>query len=136
MSIIILEEQPDTEAAVQLLAELDADLSRHPYPPESRHAFTIEKLVRENVALFIARYDGEPAGCGGLKLFANDYGEVKRMYVRPRYRGLGLGKALLNHLAEYARQREVGVLRLETGIYQLDAIGLYERFGFEKRSPF
>lgn len=40
------------------------------------------------VAFFITRYEGEPAGCGGLKLFGTGYGEVKRMYVRPAYRGL------------------------------------------------
>lgn len=88
------------------------------------------------VAFFITRYEGEPAGCGGLKLFGTGYGEVKRMYVRPAYRGSGLGKAMLNCLAEYARERQVNVLRLETGIYQKEAIGLYERFGFQRRPPF
>lgn len=58
------------------------------------------------------------------------------MYVRPVYRGLGLGKAMLKRLTEYARERQVSVLRLETGIYQTDAIGLYEAFGFQRRPPF
>jgi len=92
--------------------------------------------VREGVAFFVTRYDGEPAGCGGLKLFGKEYGEVKRMYVRPTYRGLGLGKAMLNHLAEYAWGWQVSILRLETGIYQTEAIGLYEGFGFQRRPPF
>jgi ribosomal protein S18 acetylase RimI-like enzyme len=43
---------------------------------------------------------------------------------------------MLNHLAEYALQQGVEVLRLETGIYQLEAIGLYERFGFQCIPPF
>ena len=107
-----------------------------PYPPQSRHAFSIDQLVREGVTFFIAWYEGKPAGCGGLKLFGGEYGEVKRMYVRPAYRGLGLGKAMLNHLAEYAQGRHVNVLRLETGIYQTEAIGLYERVGFQRRPPF
>ena len=50
--------------------------------------------------------------------------------MRPVYRGRGLGKAVLNHLAAYARQQQVNVLRLETGIYQVEAIGLYESWGF------
>jgi GNAT superfamily N-acetyltransferase len=58
------------------------------------------------------------------------------MYVRSVYRGAGLGKAMLHHLAEYARERQVRVLRLETGIYQLEAMGLYESFGFQRRPPF
>ena len=82
-------------------------------------------LVREDVAFFVTRYRGEPAGCGGLKLFGTEYGEIKQMYVRPAYRGLGLGKVMLNRLAEYARERQVSVLRLEPGIYQKEAIGLY-----------
>ena len=43
---------------------------------------------------------------------------------------------MLNHLAQYARERQVDMLRLETGIYQTDAIGLYERYGFQRRPPF
>lgn len=136
MPITIVEERPDSAAAVQLLTELDTHLNPHLYPPESRHAFSIDKLLREGVAFFVMQYDGTPAGCGGLKLFGREYGEVKRMYVRPVYRGLGLGKAMLNRLAEYARERQVSVLRLETGIYQTAAIGLYEGFGFERRPPF
>ena len=136
MSIAIVEQRPDSEDAAQLLAELDAELHQHPYPPESRHAFSVDKLVREGVAFFVTRYEGTPAGCGGLKLFGSEYAEVKRMYVRPANRGFGLGKAMLNHLAEYAQGRQVSVLRLETGIYQPEAIRLYERFGFQRRPPF
>jgi ribosomal protein S18 acetylase RimI-like enzyme len=136
MTIIITEARPDTADAAQLLAELDAHLAAKPYPQESRHAFSIEKLLREAVAFFVARYAGEPAGCGGVKLFGAEYGEVKRMYVRPAYRGYGLGKAMLAHLAAYAREQQVTVLRLETGIYQAAAIGLYEGFGFQRRPPF
>jgi GNAT superfamily N-acetyltransferase len=136
MPITIVEERPDSADAMQLINELDAHLAGHPYPQESRHAFSIDKLVREGVAFLVARYEGKPAGCGGLKLFGREYGEIKRMYVRPVYRGFGLAKAMLKRLAEYARERQVSVLRLETGIYQTEAIGLYESFGFQRRSPF
>ena len=134
-AITITPERPDTPDARQLLAELDAYLLELPYKAESRHAFPIEKLLREQVAFFVTRYDGHPAGCGGLKLYP-DYGEVKRMFVRPSHRGLGLGKAMLDHLASLTRQQGIDVLRLETGIYQVEAIGLYERYGFDRRTPF
>ena len=134
-AITITPERPDTPDARQLLAELDAYLLELPYKAESRHAFPIEKLLREQVAFFVTRYDGHPAGCGGLKLYP-DYGEVKRMFVRPSHRGLGLGKAMLDHLASLTRQQGIDVLRLETGIYQIEAIGLYERYGFDRRTPF
>ncbi len=136
MPITIVEVRPDSADAMQLIAELDAHLAEQAYPQESRHAFSVDQLVREGVALFVTRCEAQPAGCGGLKLFGSEYAEVKRMYVRPAYRGLGLGKAMLNHLSEYARERQVGVLRLETGIYQTEAIRLYEGFGFQRRPPF
>jgi putative acetyltransferase len=136
MSITIAEVAPDSSEAIQLISELDAHLQSHPYPPQSRHAFSVDKLLREGVAFFVADYKGETGGCGGIKIFPNDYGEVKRMWVRPHLRGLGLAKAMLNHLADYALSRGVKVLRLETGIYETEAIALYERFGFQRRSPF
>jgi len=136
MQITITEERPDAPDALKLLSELDEALWLHPYPPQSRHAFTVEKLLREGVSFFVARIGAEAAACGGLKIFGSDYGEVKRMYVRPAYRGRGLGKAVLNNLAAYARRAEVSVLRLETGIYQVEAIGLYEGWGFTRRPPF
>ncbi len=65
-----------------------------------------------------------------------DYGEVKRMFVRPQFRGLGLGKLMLDRLSEFALETQVNILRLETGIYQTEAIQLYEKYGFKRRSPF
>jgi GNAT superfamily N-acetyltransferase len=58
------------------------------------------------------------------------------MYVRPLYRGRGYAKTILNHLAGVALDRDVFVLRLETGIYQGEAIGLYEGWGFTRIGPF
>lgn len=136
MPITIVEASPDSPEAFALINELDEYLNGLPYPDRSRHAYSINKLLREGVAFFVAHYEGNPAACGGIKLFDGEYGEVKRMYVRPTYRGLGLGKAMLNHLAQYAREREVDLLRLETGIYQTEAIGLYARYGFQRRPPF
>ena len=136
MSISITEVAPDAEDAVRLIGELDAHLMAHPYPAQSRHAFSVEKLLRERVVFFITHYEGNLAGCGGIKLFGAEYGEVKRMYVRPAFRGKGLGKAMLNRLLDYARSKDVDLLRLETGIYEVEAIGLYERFGFQRRGPF
>ena|SRR5947207_457925 len=133
---VITEERPDSTDALKLLSELDEELWRHPYPSQSRHAFSVEKLLREKVAFFVARVDAEPVACGGIKIFAGDYGEVKRMYVREARRGRGLGKAILGHLAGYAQQQQVRLIRLETGIYQVEAIRLYERWGFQRRPPF
>src|SRR5260370_5802891 len=120
----IMAERPDSPAALQLIAELEAVLNPL-YSPESRHGLSVEKLLREGVAFFVTRVDGQAAGCGGVQLFGAAYGEVKRMYVRPQFRGLGLGRLMLDHLAAYCQLRGVTVLRLETGIYQVEAISLY-----------
>jgi len=132
---VIVAERPDTSDALTLIAELESYLVPL-YPSESRHGYSVEKLLREGVAFFVMREDVVATGCGGAQLFGTEYGELKRMYVRPQFRGLGLGKLMLNHLADYVRQKGVGVLRLETGIYQEEAIGLYEGFGFQRIPPF
>jgi ribosomal protein S18 acetylase RimI-like enzyme len=77
-----------------------------------------------------------PAGCGGIKLFHQEYGKIKRMYVRPAFRGRGPGKAMLAHLAQFTSWHGIALLRRETGIYETEAIGLYESFGFRRCPPF
>jgi len=131
----ITEERPDGSDASALIDELESHLASL-YPSESRHGYSVEKLLRNGVALFVIREGEVPAGCGGVQIFGTEYGELKRMYVRPNFRGLGLGKLILNHLAGYALQRGVSLLRLETGIYQTEAIGLYEASGFQRVPPF
>jgi putative acetyltransferase len=135
MSVTIVPERPDTTDAIALITELEAHLEPL-YPAKSRHGFSIDKLIAENVPFFVLRFDGAVAGCGGVKLFGTEYGEIKRMYVRPQFRGMGFAKLILDHLAAYALEHSVSLLRLETGIHQLEAIGLYERMGFQRIPPF
>ena len=135
MSTIITWERPDTADAVALIEELEAHLDPL-YPSESRHGYSVEKLIAQQVAFFVLRDHGTPAGCGGIQLFGTGYGELKRMYVRPQFRGLGYGRLLLNHLADHARANGIGLLRLETGIHQAPAIRLYEGMGFQQIGPF
>lgn len=135
MTIEIARERADSPDATALVAELEAYLIPM-YPLEAHYGYDVEKLLREDVAFFVIRVDGVAAGCGGVQLFGTDYGEIKRMYVRPAFRGQGLAKRMLAHLAAHVRERGVGLLRLETGIYQPEALGLYERYGFQRCGPF
>ena len=135
MRTVITAERPDTADAMLLISELEAHLDPL-YPKTSRHGYSIEKLMEQGVAFFVMRQDGVAAGCGGIELFGMESGEVKRMYVRPQFRGLGLAKLMLDHLAAYARQHNIHLLRLETGIHQKEAMALYERMGFQRIPPF
>jgi putative acetyltransferase len=135
MSTTITRERPDTPDAVALILELEAELDPL-YPRTSRHGYSVDKLIAQGVIFFVVRSDGAAAGCGGVQLFGAEYGELKRMYVRPAFRGQGIAKKLLEHLEDYTRDQQIGLLRLETGIHQHAAIGLYERMGYQPIPPF
>lgn len=135
MPAIVTPERPDTADARALIAELEAELAPH-YPRESRHGFSVERLIADAVPFFLIREQGTAAGCGGVKVIGGEYGELKRMYVRPHFRGMGLARLMLTHLSDHVDRQGVRLLRLETGIHQRAAIGLYERMGFRRIPPF
>lgn len=135
MPISITQERPDTPDATALIVELDAVLEPL-YPRESRHGYSVQKLIDQGVAFFVLRDQGAPAACGGVQLAGAEFGELKRMYVRPQFRGRGFAKQIMARLADYTRERGARLLRLETGIHQIEAIGLYERWGFRRIPPF
>jgi len=118
-----------TPEAAALLAELDRDLGSC-YSEEQQHGLRPEALFQPNVRFFLARVDGTALGCGGVALY-DGFAEVKRMFTDQAARGRGVAKALLTHLETVAREAGMTLLRLETGIHQLDAIAFYERMGFE-----
>ncbi|MFE6759261.1 GNAT family N-acetyltransferase [Streptomyces sp. NPDC057684] len=84
----------------------------------------------------VARLHGEPVGCAGLKLPAGAPAEIKRMWVDPRTRGLGLGRRFLAELETRAARHGCDVLRLDTNKALTDAIGLYHSFGFQEVAAF
>src|SRR6266446_9846913 len=106
MAAIITPERPDSADAIALITELEAHLDPL-YPAKSRHGYSVEKLLAQGVAFFVLRDNDIPAGCGGIQLLGSAYGELKRMYVRPQFRGSGFGRLLLDHLADYARAQGV-----------------------------
>ena len=128
MSITIERVNAPTDELAALIGELDGALGAN-YEPHQRHGLSLAQLFEPHVRFFIGWLDGTAAGCGGVALF-DDYAEVKRMYTRPASRGRGLAKALLQRIEQEARATGKPMLRLETGPYQHEAIGLYERMGF------
>src|SRR5688572_14171803 len=128
-------EKPDKAEIVDLVRQLDEYL-KSLYPPESNHLLDIKTLMAENI-LFLTAKDGQRyVGCGALRLFKGEYAEVKRMYVLPSERGKRIAYQILTELQRLASESGLEILRLETGIHQLEALGLYEKFGFYRIEPF
>ncbi|MCM2423745.1 helix-turn-helix domain-containing GNAT family N-acetyltransferase [Streptomyces sp. RKAG293] len=84
----------------------------------------------------VARLHGDPVGCAGLKLPPGAPAEIKRMWVAPHARGLGLGRRFLAELEARAAQHGRDVLRLDTNKALGAAIGLYHSCGFEEVTAF
>ena len=124
--------QPDIE---RLVEELDTYLGSL-YPAESNHLLDIESLAQPDVRFLVARRDGEALGCIALRVDPAGWGEVKRLYVSPRARGLGLGRRLLSALEAEAQEERLSLLRLETGIHQPEALGLFRAAGFREIPAF
>lgn len=80
----------------------------------------------------IARLDGEAVGCGGLKITGPGSGEIKRMWVAPSARGLGIAQRLLEALETHAIDRELHTLRLDTNRALTAARALYARNGYRE----
>jgi putative acetyltransferase len=82
-------------------------------------------------AFLVVYADGNPVGCGAVRLVDAETGELKRMYMAPTVRGQGLGRRLVAALENEARSLGAKRLILETGIRQSAAIALYRKCGFE-----
>lgn len=87
-------------------------------------------LPSDDATFIVARLRGEPVGCGAIKL-KESY--IKRMWVSPALRGLGLGKRLLRELEQ---RSQTGVARLETNRALTEAVALYRSLGYVEVEPF
>jgi putative acetyltransferase len=132
--IVIAPADPRSPASVRLVAELDEHLNSL-YPAESNYLMDLNALAAPDVAFFTAHVNDDVVGCGAIKRYS-DYAEVKRIYVAPRARGLGIARKLLTTLEDAARDAGLTLMRLETGHYQPDAIALFEKAGFHRRGSF
>jgi DNA-binding MarR family transcriptional regulator len=86
--------------------------------------------------LLIASLHGEPVGCGALIFYPDAVGLVKRMWVAPAVRGLGLGRRLLYELENRARAEGLRLMRLETRNELSEAIRMYQTSGYREVAPF
>lgn len=127
-------DDPAADDVAPMIRELDGYLAEL-HPTANIRPMSAAELKQPGVTFLTARVDGTPVACGAF-VQHDDYVEVKRMYVLPACRGLGLGKQLLESLeAEIARSGN-RLVRLETGTAQAEALELYGHAGYRRCPPF
>jgi len=128
----IAETTPDFEQGKELFGEyaksLGVDLSFQDFEKELT---TIDQQYRQpDGGLILAFKDEQPAGCAGVRKLDGDIAELKRMYVKPEYRGLNIGVGLLKHSMKLAAELGYKKMRLDTLKNMTKAQTLYQSFGF------
>ncbi len=132
-------EDPDSEAARLCLqsyfAELDSRFDAG-FDPAASIPAAAHELVEPDGLLLVARLAEDPIGCGAVKFHGHEPVELKRMWVAPCARGLGVGRRLLTELEHRARQRGATTIRLETNKRLTEAISLYRSCGYDEVPAF
>jgi putative acetyltransferase len=113
-----------------LVEKLDLDLKIR---DGDDHDFYAQLNKTDSIKLVIVFYDNElPVGCGAIRQYDEETMEVKRMYVLPERRGIGIASEILGHLEQWAFSLNFRRCILETGINQPEAIALYKKNGYKK----
>jgi len=133
--VIIAIEDPDQPEVREMLAASDAYMNAL-YPADSNHLVDVSALRSGNARFMIGRRGGRCVACGAVFIATDGTAEIKRMWVEPHARGSGLGRRILANIEMVARDEGAEVLRLETGISQVEAISLYRSAGFSTIAAF
>jgi putative acetyltransferase len=94
------------------------------------------KYSRPEGMFLIAMAGNEPAGCVGLKRFSDDACEMKRLFVLPHFRAVGIGKLLSNKIIENAKEMGYKKMLLDTNREMAEAVNLYKKSGFKEIPPY
>ena len=132
-------EDPRSPDARWCIAQYYAELNnRFPsgFDPGRSISAEAHELTPPAGALMIGRLQGRPIGCGALKFHPGKPAELKRMWVAPEVRALGIGRRLLVALERHAKQNGVRRLRLETNSSLTEAIALYRSSGYREVPAF
>lgn len=113
----------------ELVILLDEDLQIR---DGAEHSFYAQFNKIDKIRHVVVAYEKEKAvGCGAFREYAADTAEIKRMFVRPENRGRGIAGKILTELEIWANEFKFSVFILETGVKQPEAIGLYQKSGYE-----
>jgi DNA-binding MarR family transcriptional regulator/GNAT superfamily N-acetyltransferase len=138
-SVEIVAIDPEHPDALYCLAEYVAELNRRSergFDP-SVGATALPHEVRPPAGeFFVAYLHGAAIGCGAVKYHASAPAEIKRMWIAPAARGLGLGRRLLEHLEACALAGGARVAHIETSAVLTEALALYRSAGWVEVPPF
>jgi GNAT superfamily N-acetyltransferase len=135
-SIELRRETVTSPAALALIGALNAELTAlYPEPGANHFRLDPEEVAEGRGAFLVAHGSDGPIGCGAIRLLDPRTVEVKRMYVAPRARGLGVGRLILGELERQGRLLGAERIVLETGTRQTEALALYESAGFARIDP-
>ena len=121
--------EPRTAADPELLALIIAQ--QRELASASGGADEVVYPVRTGASYLVGIVNGHAVACGAVVTLNPDTAEIKRMYVRPAFRGRGFSRAILAELEELATRAGYSALRLETGGYLPVAISLYRSAGYQ-----
>lgn len=127
--MLIVEKADPRTPGPRALLEASHALMQASFPPEENYFLDIDELCAPDVIFFAAREGEETLGTGALAL-KDGYAEVKSMFTDPAARGKGVAASILRALEYTARERQLSMLKLETGDPLKAAVRLYERAGF------
>ena len=133
-AVTIAVETPLSDDMRALIGELNDVLSAMT-SDEANYRLTVDEIAGERTTVFVARVKGDAAACGALYRHGDGIAEVKRMYTRRRFQGLGLGRRILDHVIGLAEAEGFRQLVLETGHNYEAAQHLYLSSGFEPCGP-
>jgi putative acetyltransferase len=124
--------------AVRSLAQAHLEFCRLVTPPEHVHALEPFGLTAPTVSVFAARNEDMILGIAALRMLSADRVEIKCMHTMLQARGQGVGRAILEHLLQVARDRHCRWVGLETGTMAAfaPARALYASSGFKPCEPF
>jgi GNAT superfamily N-acetyltransferase len=106
------------------------------FDPNVTRAVDLDEVRPPNGLFLLATLRSEPVGCGALKFHGRKPAEIKRMWVAPSTRGLGVGRRLLADLETRARDHGCGAVRLDTNRTLTEAIAMYRSSGYVEIEPF
>lgn len=99
--------------------------------PELKTEYWGNNVIEFNPNVVILYLNNQPVGCGCFKKYSETTAELKRMFVLPEARGLGIAQQIIKEVESKAAEQGFKMLILETLYKQLEAINLYQKMGFE-----